>query len=192
LIRAPGTNEIRDLHLFDRQRYSQTLIIWLSAPCRLGIVGAGVHRGVLSGKAPLPEVELYRIVNESQTTNEAQIVLHNLESSAQTYRARLTHGNPRRDPRGMPEHEENKRPRLRRPAQLPQSSVVAQAFRSSSAYVPARFDVDHIFADVVHSPFSKHRRDRRSYAGCCSNRRSVSGSTSAAPSQTSQRRRPLP
>jgi succinoglycan biosynthesis transport protein ExoP len=30
---------------------------------------------------------LNRIVNESQTTNELQIVLHNLESSAQTYRA---------------------------------------------------------------------------------------------------------
>ena len=49
----------------------------------------------------------------------------------------------------------NRRPAPRRPAQLLHSLIVAHAFRISSARVPAKFDLDHILADVVHSPFSE-------------------------------------
>jgi hypothetical protein len=48
-------------------------------------------------------------------------------------------------------HEEADDLALRRP--LLQSAMVAHAFRFSSACVPARFDVDHILADVVHFTF---------------------------------------
>jgi hypothetical protein len=70
-------------------------------------------------------------------------------------------------------------------------AVIAHAFRISSVCVRARFDLDHILTDVVHSPFSE---PAGSTAGAISSGGAllksssrVRDSTSAAPPQTSQR-----